>query len=107
MFDAHPPFQIDGNFGGTAAIAEMLVQSQRGEVALLPALPSAWPEGHVTGLRARGGFDVSLSWADGALVRADITSRLGGPLRVRRGDIVRTIATSPGATYTLRGDALR
>jgi alpha-L-fucosidase 2 len=85
----------------------MLVQSQRDEVALLPALPSAWPEGHVTGLRARGGFEVNVSWAGGTLVRADILSRLGGPLRVRRGDVVRTIATRPGTTYTLRGDALR
>jgi alpha-L-fucosidase 2 len=107
MFDAHPPFQIDGNFGGTAAIAEMLLQSQNDEVQLLPALPKAWPAGSVSGLRARGGFDVSLSWKDGALERATIVSRLGRPLHVRRGDVVKTLQTSAGRTYTFMGDALR
>jgi alpha-L-fucosidase 2 len=107
MFDAHPPFQIDGNFGGTAAIAEMLLQSQNDEVQLLPALPKAWPGGSVSGLRARGGFDVSLSWKDGALERATIVSRLGRPLHVRRGDVVKTVQTSAGRTYTFTGDALR
>jgi alpha-L-fucosidase 2 len=107
MFVAHPPFQIDGNFGGTAAIAEMLLQSQNDEVQLLPALPKAWPGGSVSGLRARGGFDVSLSWKDGALERATIVSRLGRPLHVRRGDVVKTVQTSAGRTYTFTGDALR
>jgi len=109
LFDNHPPFQIDGNFGAAAAIAEMLVQSQHQtqdgsfEVHLLPALPSVWPDGSVKGLRARGGFEVNLSWEDGHLTNAAIISKLGGVLHVRLEQQTAVFVTKPGEMLILNG----
>ena len=105
LFGLHPPMQIDGNFGVTAGIAEMLVQSQAGEIELLPALPKAWPTGSITGLRARGGYEVSIQWKDGKLVSATIKNICGtGKVPVRYGGKVVELNLKSGKSKTLNDE---
>ena len=103
LFDLHPPFQIDGNFGAVSGLCEMLLQSHIGELHLLPALPAAWPAGSVRGLRARGGFEVDLAWQEGKLTKATILSHAGVPCTVRFGEQVLTLPTQAGKRYTFDG----
>jgi alpha-L-fucosidase 2 len=101
MFGLHPPMQMDGNFGISAAIAEMLVQSHEGEINLLPALSSAWPSGSVQGLRARGGFEVGIKWDNGTLTNATIKSITGTECRIRYKDKTVDEKIQPGASLSL------
>jgi alpha-L-fucosidase 2 len=101
LFDAHPPFQIDGNFGGAAGVGEMLVQSHMGYIELLPALPSSLQSGVVKGICARGNFTINMQWENGKLKRADITSNAGSNCVVRYGDKTATFKTVKGKIYSL------
>jgi alpha-L-fucosidase 2 len=103
LFDTHPPFQMDGNFGYTSGVAEMLLQShlKAGETRmlhLLPALPAAWPDGKIDGLRAQGGFEVSLEWHGGKLVSAFVRSNQGHPCQIRYGNEIRPLTIPRGET---------
>jgi len=99
LFGQHPPFQMDANFGTTAGIAEMLLQSHAGLIHLLPALPAEWPSGEVKGLKARGGFEVDMKWQNGSLVSAKIYSAKGGQTKVKYGDTEKSVSLKPGGKF--------
>ncbi len=101
LFDTHPPFQIDGNFGATAAIAEMLLQSYNDTINLLPALPGEWPQGKVYGLCAKGGFTVDMEWKEGRLEQAVLHSNNGGVCKIKYGNISKRFFTEKGESYRL------
>jgi alpha-L-fucosidase 2 len=101
LFDTHPPFQIDGNFGAAAAIAEMIMQSQNNEINLLPALPKAWSEGSMHGLRARGACTVNIDWTNGELKKATIQSSKGGTYTIRYKELTKTVSLKPNQTITI------
>ena len=104
LFDAHPPFQIDGNFGAPAGMIEMLVQSQLNEIAILPALPDALPTGKISGVCARGGFELTFSWANGKLQKLELLSKAGQNCKLHYGDKLIEIPTEKGKTYTFDGN---
>ncbi|GAB3688725.1 hypothetical protein GCM10027592_04110 [Spirosoma flavus] len=103
LFDAHPPFQIDGNFGGSSGIAEMILQSQGKTIDLLPALPSELPTGHINGICAQGGFVMNIRWQNGQLTGVDVTSKAGQPCVLRYGGKQVSLRTEKGKTYKLDG----
>jgi alpha-L-fucosidase 2 len=104
LFDAHPPFQIDGNFGGAAGIAEMLLQSHLGYLEILPALPKLLPSGSIKGLVARGGFEVSMVWKAGVLDKLVIFSKVGADCKLVYGNKQTSFSTKKGAQYVLDKD---
>jgi alpha-L-fucosidase 2 len=104
LFDACPPFQIDGNFGGAAGIVEMLMQSHLGKIDILPALPAAIPNGHIAGIRSRGGFELEFNWAEGKLTSLKVISSAGYPLSVRYKDKSFTSDTGKGEILTFDGN---
>jgi alpha-L-fucosidase 2 len=103
LFDAHPPFQIDGNFGGAAGIVEMLIQSHLGKIDLLPALPDALPEGAISGVCARGGFELDFRWSDGKLEEVVVLSKAGGRCMLEYQGKTTEFDTEKGSTYKFNG----
>ena len=102
LFATHPPFQMDGNFGITAGICELLLQSHNGEIHLLPALPAAWPSGEVKGLRARGGFTVDMAWKNGKLTSSRVTAKVPASCAVRYRQQVQKFDLAAGEVRELK-----
>ena len=101
LFDAHPPFQIDGNFGGTAGVCELLMQSGQGVIELLPALPAEWGTGSISGLKARGGYELSFAWTDGRVTSATVTSAGGGEVSVKVNGEIKKLKVKKGKVCTI------
>jgi len=104
LFDAHPPFQIDGNFGAPAGMIEMLIQSQLNEIAILPALPDALPEGKISGVCARGGFELTFNWSNGKLQKLIVLSKAGQKCKLHYGDKIVELDTQKGKSYSFNGE---
>ena len=98
LFDAHPPFQIDGNFGGTAGVCEMLIQSDGNTISLLPALPKEWKDGNVSGIRARGGYEIAMKWNDSKVTELTISSVKKGKVTICVNGITKTVKTKANKT---------
>jgi alpha-L-fucosidase 2 len=103
LFDAHPPFQIDGNFGGLAGMVEMLLQSQTGDIYLLPALPDAWADGEISGLKARGNFEIGISWKNKKLAKASVLAVVGGKCSIRTNDPIKVVGLNTTSAKTANG----
>jgi len=103
LFDACPPFQIDGNFGGVAGMAEMILQSQEEAISLLPALPDAWATGKVSGLKARGNFEISINWKNKKIVTASVLSVVGGKCRIRTNQPIKITGLTINSKRTANG----
>jgi alpha-L-fucosidase 2 len=107
MFDAYPPFQIDGNFRGTNGIVEMLLQCRQGEIRLLPALPKAWPQGSITGLRVRGGAEIDIAWQNGRITSVRLHGLVDGAHSLRFGDKTLRLDVKADDSVSLNGDLER
>lgn len=107
LWDTHPPFQIDGNFGGTAGVTEMLLQSHMGFIQLLPALPNAWKDGSISGICAKGNFEVDMIWENNQLKEATVRSGAGGNCVIRYGDKMLSFKTIKGQSYQIKYDVAK